>query len=137
MPAPTDPGALPADFSPEQQAVWQRVNQLWALAVKRDDAAITAALHPDFLGWDLRLEGLHDRSAAVGSVSGPSRILAYTLRPLGVQVYAQRVGIVHYTYSATVRQGSAPPAAVTGRWTEVYLRQAGEWLLVAVSGRPD
>jgi hypothetical protein len=49
----------------------------------------------------------------------------------------KHVGIVHYSYSASVLSKGSPTVVVTGKWTEVYLRQAGEWIMIAVSGRPD
>lgn len=80
----------------------------------------------------------HDREFAVRSVSGESAPLAeYDLQPLSVEVYEHQVGVVHYSYVATVAPADAPPTKVTGRWTEVYLRQGQVWIMIAVSGRPD
>jgi hypothetical protein len=63
--------------------------------------------------------------------------LGCQLQPLSVEVYDEHVGIVHYSYSASVLSKGSPTVVVTGKWTEVYLRQAGEWIMIAVSGRPD
>ena len=62
-------------------------------------------------------------------------VTAYELTPLSVRVYDHVVGIVHYAYSATVASpDAASPLQVTGRWSEVYLRQDGDWLMISVSG---
>jgi hypothetical protein len=29
------------------------------------------------------------------------------------------------------------PINVTGKWSEVYLKQSGEWTMISVSGSPD
>ena len=80
----------------------------------------------------------HDREAAIQSVLGDApAVTGYELAPLSVQVYEHTVGIVHYMYSATVTPKDAAPLRVTGKWSEVYLRQDSQWVMVSVSGRPD
>jgi len=80
----------------------------------------------------------HGREFAVHSVSGDSpEVREYALKPLSVQVYEEQVGVVHYSYSATIIPKGAAPLDVTGRWSEVYLKQGGVWLMISISGRPD
>jgi hypothetical protein len=127
-----------ADFSPEQHELWKRVLDLWALSKGRDEGPIRSALHPQYVGWDMSAPFPHDLDAAVRSVSGDSpELREYELHPLSVQVYDGHVGVVHYTYSATVVPKGGQPINVTGRWSEVYLKQGGIWRMISVSGRPD
>ena len=126
------------DFSEEHRALWKRVTDLWALSKERDEGHIRATLHPEYVGWDMTAQFPHDRDAAVLSVSGDSpELREYELRPLSVQIYEGKVGIVHYSYSATVVTKDASPISVTGKWGEVYLKQGGTWIMISVSGRPD
>ncbi len=125
-------------FSQEQRELWDRVTDLWALSQTRDQQKIESALHPNYVGWDMNAPSPHDRVAAVLSVSGDSpQLEQYVLQPRSVQVYDQRVGVVHYSYAATVVPRNADPIKVTGKWTEVYLKQDDVWVIIAVSGRPD
>jgi hypothetical protein len=62
---------------------------------------------------------------------------SYALFPHSVEVYDHIVGVVHYSYSATVQPRVGTLLAITGKWTEVYLRQSDQWTMIAVSGRPD
>jgi len=126
------------DFSPEQRELWKHVADLWAMSKGRDEALIRATLRPDYVGWDMSAPLPHDRDAAVRSVSGNSAELrTYELHPLSVQIYDGKVGVVHYAYSATVVPAGASPVGVTGKWSEVYLRQDGAWTMISVSGGPD
>jgi hypothetical protein len=126
------------DLSPEQRELWQHVVDLWAVSQGRDQARIRATLHPDYVGWDMSAPLPHDREAAVRSVSGESpQLREYELRPLSVRIYDGKVGVVHYAWSATEVPSGAAPAEVTGKWSEVYLRQEGAWTMISVSGRPD
>jgi len=127
-----------ADFGPEQQELWSRVNALWAMTKEPDADRIRAALHPRYVGWDMSGPLPHDRDAAVRSVPAEApELRRYELQPLSVQVYDERVGVVHYAYSATVVAKGGHATGGTGKWTEVYLRQGGEWTLISASGRPD
>jgi hypothetical protein len=126
------------EFSPEQHELWQRVNELWALSQRRDPAEIRNTLHPRYVGWDMSRPLPHNREFAVQSVAGDSpRVTQYQLQPLSVEVYDHRVGIVHYRYSATVVSRDSQVLAVTGKWTETYLKQDVNWIMISVSGRPD
>ena len=126
------------DFSAEQRELWQHVVDLWGVSQGRDEALIRATLHPDYVGWDMSAPLPHDRDAAVRSVSGDSpELREYELHPLSVRIYDGKVGVVHYAWSATVVPSGGAPVDVTGKWTEVYLRQGGTWSMISVSGRPD
>ncbi len=126
------------DLSPAQQELWSRVTELWELSRTRDEGRILLALHPSYVGWDMSSPLPHAREAAVRSVLGDAPELRdYELHPLSVQLYEDHVGVVHYSYSATVAPRRGPTISVTGRWSEVYLKQGGSWIMIAVSGRPD
>ncbi len=126
------------EFSPEQRELWKRVVNLWVLSKARNEDQIRSTLHPDYVGWDMNAPLPHDRDAAVRSVSGDSpELRAYELHPLSVQIYEDKVGIVHYSYSAIVVPKGAVPVNVSGRWTEVYLKQDATWTMISVSGRPE
>jgi hypothetical protein len=108
------------------------------MAKNRAEREILSALHPDYVGWDMSTPLPHDRDSAVRSVCGASSELGkYELRPLSVQIYEGRVGVVHYSYSAMLTSKGEPATSLSGKWSEVYLKQAGVWLMISVSGRPD
>lgn len=131
-------GLLINELTLEQQDLWQRVNDLWALSLTRNATEIRNTLHPRYVGWDMSSPTPHDREAAVQSVLGDSPVVTqYQLTPLSVEVYDHTVGVVHYAYSATVTPRAASPLQVTGKWTEIYLRQDQQWVMVGVSGRPE
>jgi hypothetical protein len=125
-------------LSLEQQELWRRVNDLWVMSLKRSAEKIRSALHPRYVGWDMNSPAPHGREAAIQSVLGESpAVEEYQLRPLSIEVYDHAVGIVHYTYSATVTPKGAAACQVTGKWTEIYLKQGDQWVMIGVSGKPD
>ena len=126
------------EFSPEQSELWERVLGLWALSKGSDKNQIRSTLHPHYVGWDMSAPLPHDREAAVSSVTDDSPVLQeYELQPLSVQVYEDCVGVAHYSYMATVVPKGGEAMRVTGKWSEVYLKQGDAWQMVSVSGKPD
>ena len=126
------------EFSPEQSELWERVLALWALSKNRNKKQIRSTLHPRYMGWDMSSPRPHDREAAVNSVTNDSpELQKYELQPLSVQVYDGRVGVAHYTYTATVIPKGGESLKVTGKWSEVYLKRDGAWQMISVSGKPD
>lgn len=122
----------------EQRDLWARVEALWKLAVTQDTASASDALHPDYVGWVTGQPRPHGRDAAIASV-GPSspRVVSYELQPLSIAVFDGIAGVVHYIYVADVETGQAVSKSVSGRWSEMYLRKNGRWVMVSVSGGPD
>jgi ketosteroid isomerase-like protein len=129
---------LLARLSAEELHLWQRVQDLWHLSAENDAARIRDALHPNYVGWDMSASITHNREQAVASASGGSAALVqYNLEPLSVRLYEGSTGVVHYRYTATVQQDQGQCLQVAGQWTEVYVKQGQQWLMVAVSGRPN
>ncbi|MFO0694203.1 MAG: nuclear transport factor 2 family protein [Polyangiales bacterium] len=132
--APESPASLP----PAQRELWERVEGFWQLLVRGEWAAIGEAIHPRYVGWVTGSESPHDRSDALRSVAdADSRVVSYSLDPKSVELYDDEVGIAHYAYRADVVSRAGEQRELRGRWTEIYLRQDGHWLLVGVSGGPS
>ena len=126
------------EMTQEQRELWGRVNSLWELSKGRNKDKIRSALHPLYVGWDMRTTFPHDREAAVNSVTDDSpELQSYVLQPLSVQIYNGHVGVVHYTYSATIIPKNGGALKVTGKWSEVYLKDSGTWQMISVSGKPS
>lgn len=124
-------------LSTEQRELWAQACRLWEQSRAGDRAGIRAAIHPRYVGWDMSTDLPHDKDAAVASVAGSAQALEeYELFPHSVQIYDDVVGVVHYSYRVTVDPHGAAPFGVTGKWTEVYLRQMNEWTMISVSGIP-
>lgn len=127
-----------SSFRPEQRELWERVEAFWQLLVRGEWAAIGEALHPRYVGWVPGSESPHDHSDALRSIAdADARVVSYGLDPKSVELYEDEVGIAHYAYQAAVVSRSGAERELRGRWTEIYLRQDGHWLLVGVSGGPS
>lgn len=121
-------------LSPEQQELWNRVQELWRLLQQRDIATIKAAIHPRYIGWEAGSLLPHDRDFALKAAETDPNIIGFHLFPMSVEVYDGIVGVAHYTFEAEVATPKGKPEKVTGRWTEVYLKKDNAWLMISVQG---
>jgi hypothetical protein len=121
-------------LSPEQQGLWNRVHELWRLLQQRDTAAIRAAIHPHYIGWEVSSLLPHDRDFALKAAETGPKIVDFHLFPLSVEVYDGIVGVAHYSFEAEVATLREKTEKVSGRWTEVYLKKDNVWLMISVQG---
>ena len=122
----------------DQKELWSRVDALWQMSMTQETAPVGDALHANYTGWVTGQDRPHGRDAAIASV-GPSspRVLSYELQPLSINIFDGIVGVAHYSYVAEVESGADASKNVAGRWSEVYLRKNGQWIMISVSGGPD
>lgn len=125
-------------FDEEQQSLLDHVVYLWELARQQDAEQVRKLLHPYYSGWVTGLDKPHDYETAVRSIGpGTPRLLRYHLKPLQVTVFDHEVGVVHYCYEAQVEGRDGGEELVRGRWSEIYMRRDGAWIMISVSGGPD
>lgn len=127
-----------SNLSGEEFTLWNRVKELWKCSVEQEFQTIDKAIHPNYTGWDNESLVPHDRNYAIHSVTDNSvNLLEYQLHPLGVTVYESQVGIANYRYKARVQDRQKNVRAIRGRWTEIYLREEQNWILIGVHGGPE
>ncbi len=124
-------------LSPEQQELWDRVEELWQLLQKKDIAGISAAIHPQYTGWVAGGPLPHGRDFALTAARTDPPITSFHLYPMRVEVYEGIVGVAHYRFEAEVALPKGKAEKERGRWTEVYLKKDSTWLMIAVHGGPD
>ena len=124
------------DLTAEQESLWARVQELWRLAAKKDEEGVGGALHPRYTAWESSSPMPHDREWAVSAIArAGGEVRQWQLHPLSIEVFDGTVGIVHYTFRASVDEAGVH-TVVAGRWTEVYMKRGDVWLLIAANGGP-
>jgi ketosteroid isomerase-like protein len=127
--------ALAQKWSSEQQEVWKAEENWWELYKNNDVEGIKALIHQDYVGWfwgDYATEG-HAEALRWASHMIPKVKITYTnLKPLDILVMGD-VAVLHYYYSK--RQSVDGKETVEqGRWTDIWKKEGGKWLLIADSG---
>jgi len=127
--------ALAQEWSSEQQEVWKAVGNWWELYKNNDVEGIKALFHKDYAGWSWGAYGTEGQAEALRWASHmiPKGKIAYTnLKPLDILVMGD-VAVLHYYYS-TRQTVDGKETVEQGRWTDIWKKEGGKWLLIADSG---
>ncbi|MCX6235166.1 MAG: nuclear transport factor 2 family protein [Bacteroidetes bacterium] len=123
------------EWSPVQKEVWKNVNDYWALMAKGDINGFLGYMHNDYLGWDNEdpLPATKEDSQKWLQFSFQfTKILNYSIKPLGIKVYGD-VAFVHYYYYI-VRESDGKKNWEQGRWTDILLKQVDKWVMIGDHG---
>ena len=128
--------ALAQEWSAEQQEVWKANENWWELYKNNDAEGIKALIHKDYVGWswgDYATEGQAEAQKwADHMIPKGTKIIYHNLRPLDILVIGD-VAVLHYYYS-TRKTVDGKDTTKQGRWTDVWKKEGGKWLLIADSG---
>jgi thiosulfate/3-mercaptopyruvate sulfurtransferase len=126
------------EWSAEQEAVWNTVQELWALSTSGDVDAWFAKVSDDYRGWSQADRVPRDKAAWRQSAEerfaspGPERV-SYHVEPVSVDIHGN-VAIVFYAYDALMQSPDGALSPTEGQWTDVFRRRGREWLLIADAG---
>jgi len=127
-----------SNLNTEEQALWQRVDELWRCSLEGNFEVIEQAIHPNYTGWDSKSVVPHDRNYALRSMTDKSaRLVEYQLFPLTITTYDNEVGIVNYRYTAGIKDLKGNIREIKGRWTEIFMQRKNSWMLIGVHGESE
>jgi hypothetical protein len=126
-------------WTAEQQEVWKVEEQQWKMAAAKDLSWIDTMLHPSVSYWDSGM-------AMPGSVSSLRRwnryqnesgaVLEQELFPISITITGN-LAVVHYYYQVAREDLKKERTMVTGRYTDVLLKEGGKWRFIAWAGGDD
>jgi hypothetical protein len=126
-------------WSPEQQEIWQFEEQQWKMFAEKDLSWIDTMVHPNLSYWDTDAPGPQNRA----SLSRWSRygttnatVLAHELFPITVTITGN-IAVVQYRYSVASENYKKERETVTGRYTDILVKENGRWLFLAWAGGDD
>ena len=130
------PTAQAQEWSPEQAQVWAAVQDLWEFYSTRDLDPWYDAISEEYRGWTWESPApmTKAQSRRFGEVSvDMGRAVVYHIHPLAIDIHGD-VAIVFYTYEMILEDADGVMTPETGKWTDVYRRVDGRWLLIADAG---
>lgn len=112
--------------SDEDENVLSKLNDEYIRSVQESDVArFKALLADDFLNSNSD-GSLVDRAGFLTQIAAPAAISNLAARDVRIRILGD-VAIIHGRTTYTKRDGQA----ASGRYTDVWARQQGEWLCVA------
>ena len=124
------------DWSTEQQKVWKNVETYNALGDAGDVEGYMAYVHPDYLGWSYRNALPRDKAATRKWMEyefHANKIILSEIKPVGIKIHGD-IAIVHYYFSMLYKDAEEKEQYVSGRWTDILMKQGDKWLLIGDHG---
>jgi hypothetical protein len=126
-------------WSPEQQEVWAFEERQWKMSAEEDLSWIDTMVHPNLSYWDT------DRQLPQGKASlarwsrfgaASSNVLEQEIFPISLTITGN-VAVAHYGYVVAREDHDKKRQTVSGRYTDVLLKEDGKWRFIAWAGGDD
>jgi ketosteroid isomerase-like protein len=121
-------------WSQDQEQVWSTVQELWRVSSAGDLDAWFALVSDDFRGWSNADPAPVTKEVARHRASLRTwRRLFYHVHPLAIDIHGD-VAIVFYSFNTESEYPDGSRSTATGKWTDIFRKEGGRWLLIADSG---
>jgi hypothetical protein len=132
--------AVPAQtWSAEQQEVWKLEELQWKLAASKDSSWIEKMVHPNLSYWDKNWPGPQSKASLLlwdRYNNSSTTVLQQELFPIAI-VITGNLAVVQYRYAVARENYKKEQEMVTGRYTDVLLKEGGRWLFITWAGGDD
>ena len=132
-------GALQAQETPDDAAVWAVVEKQWQATEKGDTKWVEELLAESFTGWANSTPAPRTKSSIDMWQKFDSNQwdgMTHELYPLAIVVVGD-TAVAHYLYSNAGENSEGKTEVVHGRYTDVLVRIEGEWKFLAWHGGSD
>jgi hypothetical protein len=126
-------------WSAEQQEIWRVEEQQWKMAKDKDLSWIDTMVHPNVSSWDSNQPGPQNKASLTRwsrLENASSTVLEEELFPITVTVTGN-VAVAQYRYSMVRENYKKDRESVTGRYTDILVKENGRWLFLAWAGGDD
>jgi len=132
-------GAAAQTWSAEQQEVWQLEQQQWKMAAAKDLSWIDTMVHPNMRYWETGDPMPRDKASLKHwsrFTSESSTVLHQEIFPIAATITGN-VAVVQYHYMIASENYKKERETVTGRYTDVLIKENGRWMFIAWTGGDD
>ena len=126
-------------WSPEQQAIWRLEEQQWKMAAAKDLSWIETMAHPNLNFWQTDQPMPRNKASLsrwTKYESANTTVLEQELFPISITITGN-VAVVQYRYQVASENYKKERETVTGRYTDVFVKEGGRWLFITWAGGED
>jgi hypothetical protein len=131
--------AVAQTWTPEQQEIWRLEDQQWKMSAAKDPSWIDTMVHANLSYWDAG-EAMPQNKASLTRWSrydyANNTVLEQELFPISL-VITDNAAVAHYRYRRAVENSRKERRIVTGRYTDVFIKDGSRWLFLTWSGGDD
>ena len=126
-------------WSPEQQELWSFEQQQWQMSKDKDSSWIETMVHPNLRYWEVGEQMPRDRASLARwnrYTNATTTVLEQEIFPISATVTGN-VAVVQYHYRIARENNKKERETVTGHYTDVLLKENGQWRFIAWEGGDD
>ena len=129
-------GLFAQEWSAPQKEVWKNVEAYWALDAAGDTGGFMAYFDPDYVGWNINdaMPSSKERvSKFIANAHKTTKVLVYNIQPVAIKIHGD-IAFVHYYWNEVIKDAEGKQKEISGRWTDILMKQAGKWVLIGDHG---
>jgi Domain of unknown function (DUF4440) len=126
-------------WSTEQQEIWRFEEQQWKMAAAKDLSWIDTMVHPNLSYWETGQPSPQNKASLARwnrYASTNDTVLEQELFPGSITITGN-VAVVHYRYMIARENLKKDRETVTGRYTDILVKENGRWQFLSWSGGDD
>jgi hypothetical protein len=126
-------------WSAEQQEIWTVEQRQWQMSKDKDLSWIDTMVHPNISYWDVDQPGPQTKASLAKwsrYSTTASTVLEQELFPISVTITGN-IAVAQYRYTVVRENHKQERTTVTGRYTDVLVKEGGRWLFLAWAGGDD
>jgi ketosteroid isomerase-like protein len=126
-------------WSPEQQEIWKFEEEQWKLSMAKDLSWIPNMTHANLSYWDSDQPTPQNQASLTRWSKynyGNSTVLEQELFPISATITGN-IAVVHYRYRLATENYKKERETVTGRYTDVLVKEGGRWRFITWAGGDD
>jgi hypothetical protein len=131
--------AFAQTWSAEQQELWKLEEQQWKMAAAKDTSWMDTMVHPNLRYWETGDPMPRDRASLKRWArynTENSTVLEQEIFPISATITGN-LAVMQYHYIIASENHKKERKTVTGRYTDVLVKENGRWLFVAWAGGDD
>jgi len=131
--------ARAAEWSPEQQDVWNLEQQQWAMSKSKDLSWIDTMVHQNLRYWETGAPMPRDKASLKHwdrFEADNSTTLEQEIYPISATITGN-IAVVQYHYVVASENYKKERKTMTGHYTDVLIKENGRWMFIAWAGGAD
>jgi ketosteroid isomerase-like protein len=126
-------------WSADQQELWKLEELQWKMSADKDLTWIDKMVHPNISYWGNDQVAPQNKASLIRwnrYTSGNSTVKEQELFPISMTITGN-VAVAQYRYTVASEDYKKEKATVSGRYTDIFLKDGGQWKFIAWAGGDD
>jgi hypothetical protein len=122
-----------------QQEIWRLEEEQWRMAAAKDLSWVETMVHPNASVWGNIWPGPQNKKSIsrwAKYEAEDATVLEQELFPISLTITGD-IAVAHYRYRVAREDTKKEREVMTGRYTDVFVKEGGRWLFITWAGGDD